>query len=72
MISRKKKSDYGRIVNCKEANVLDNPEDGAPLVCQLKAGDVVKILSKPNRNYYSIGVSNSVIGFVSKDCIEAE
>ncbi len=72
MTVKKKKNSYGIIINCDEASVLDTPEDGSPLVCQLKAGDKVQILSKPNKNFFGVGISNSVIGFVSKKHIKAE
>ena len=72
MILKKKKIDYGIIVDCKEANVLDTPEKGSPLVCQLKAGDKIKIVSKPNKYYYGVSVSNSVTGFVSREFVKVE
>ena len=72
MISKRKKSNWGTIVNCEEADVLDSPEVGAPLVCQLRAGKRIKIISKPNKNYIGIGITNSVVGFVKKDYIETE
>lgn len=72
MITRKKKSNYGRIANCKEVRVLDTPENGAPLVCQIRAGKRVKVISKPNKNFIGIGITNSVVGFIPKDNIEME
>lgn len=71
MTSKKQKSSYG-IINRKEVNVVDNPRKGSPLVCQLKMGDKVKIISKPNKYYYGVGISNSVVGFVSRDYVETE
>lgn len=72
MISRKKNSEWGIIVNCEEARIYDSPDKSAPLVCQLRAGKRVKILSRPNRDFVGIGVTNSVVGFVLKDYIKAE
>ena len=72
MISKRKKSNWGTIVNCEEVDVLDSPEIGSPLVCQLRAGKRIKIISKPNKNYYGVGITNSVVGFVEKDYVEAE
>lgn len=73
MIKNKKDKDqYGRIVNCPEAKVLDTPEVGSPLICQLSAGKRVKIISKPNKTFVGIQVSPSVYGFVKKDFIKAE
>ena len=67
-----KKIKYGRIANCEEAKILDAPEDGAPIICQAKAGTRIVILSKPNRKYLGIGVSHAVLGFVEKEFVEAE
>lgn len=72
MISKRKKSNWGTIVNCEEVDVLDSPEIGSPLVCQLRAGKRIKIISKPSKNYYGVGITNSVVGFVEKDYVEAE
>ena len=72
MISKRKKSNWGTIVNCEEVDVLDSPDIGSPLVCQLRAGKRIKIISKPNKNYYGVGITNSVVGFVEKDYVEAE
>ena len=71
-MARKTKSGYGVIVNSdKEVKVLDAPELGAPLVCQIPVGTKVKIVSTPNKSFYGIGVSQSVIGFIPKDNIKA-
>lgn len=67
-----KKIERGVIANCEEARVVDVPEDTAPIVCQLSAGTKVKIISKPNKRYYGIGVSPSVIGFVNKEFVEVK
>ena len=67
-----KKVKFGRIVDCEEANVLDAPEEGSPIVCQAKAGTKVVILSKPNRKFIGIGVSHSVLGFVKKEYVKTE
>lgn len=72
MIRKKKDDKYGRIVNCSEANVVDTPEIGSPIVCQLSAGKRVKIVSKPNKNYVGVQVSPAVYGFVIKEFIKAE
>ena len=69
---KKSNDEYGIIVNCVEANVLDSPEKGSPIVCQLSAGKKVKIVAKPNRYYVTVQVSPAVIGFVSKEFIKAE
>lgn len=69
---KQKKIEHGVIVDCKEADALDLPEDGAPIVCQLSAGRRVLILSKPNKRYYGIGISPSVVGFVRKEFVKAE
>lgn len=67
-----KKIKFGVIVDCEEANVLDSPEAGSPIVCQIKAGTRVVVLSKPNKKFVGIGVSHSVLGFVAKEFIKAE
>ena len=69
---KKSKDEYGVIVNCTEANVLDSPEKGSPIVCQLPAGKRVKIIAKPNRYYVTVQVSPAVVGFASKEFIKAE
>lgn len=70
MITKKKLSDYGVIVGNEEVDVLDNPEDGAPKVCQLHPGRTVRLLSKPNKKYLGIGVTKAVMGFVLKENVE--
>ena len=74
MAKKKKKisGEYGIIVNCKEANVLDYPDSAAPLVCQIKAGNKVLILSTSNKKYYEVRVSNTVTGFILKEYIKVE
>lgn len=67
-----KKIKFGRIVDCEEAKVLDSPEIGSPIVCQIKAGTRIVILSKPNKKFVGVGVSHSVLGFVEKEFVKAE
>ena len=67
-----KKIKFGRIVDCEEAKVLDSPEVGSPVVCQIKAGTRVVVLSKPNKKFVGVGVSHSVLGFVAKEFVKAE
>lgn len=71
-MAAKKKIDYGKIVNCKEADVIDNPKKDSPLVCQVKAGNMVKIISKPNKYYYGVGISNTVVGFILREYVKVE
>lgn len=71
MVAKKtNKTEYGVIVNCEFADVLDTPEQGAPLICQLNAGRRVKKVSKPNKRFVGVEVTNSVIGFVDKEFIK--
>ena len=70
MAKKTKKEEWGIVISKKDARVIDNPEEGAPLVCQLPTGAKIKILSKPNKKFYGIGVSPSVVGFVHRTDIK--
>ena len=72
MITKKKKSNFGVVIGEEEIDVLDNPEEGAPKACQISPGRKVKILSEPNKKYYGIGITKSVVGFVLKKNIKVE
>lgn len=67
---KKTKTNYAVIVDCEYANVLDTPEIGAPLVCQLTAGTNVKKLSKASKGFVEVEVSHSVTGFVEKKYVK--
>lgn len=72
MTTKKKTSDFGTIVGENDADVFDNPTVDSPKVCQIKPGRVVRILSKPNKKFVGIGITNTVLGFVQKENIKVE
>lgn len=71
MAKRTKKEDYAVIIK-EEAKVVDNPEEGSPVVCLLSRGNRVKIISKPNKKFYGVGISNSVVGFINREDVTTE
>ena len=71
MMVKKNKTSYAVVVNTELANVLDFPEDKAPIVCQLSPGEKVEIISK-NKKYYKVQVSPSVTGYLDKDFVKVE
>lgn len=68
----KKTSKFGTIVGDKDVDVLDNPAVGSPKICQLRPGRVVQVISKPNKKFIGIGITNSIIGFIPKDNLKVE
>lgn len=56
----------------KDAKVLDNPVDDAPVVCEIAPGKRLQVISKPNKNFYGVGISNSVVGFIRRDDVKTE
>ena len=74
MISRKKKSNAGIIINedGADVDVYDNPDLGSPKFCQIKPGRRVKVLSHPNKDFVGIEVTHAVVGFVLKKNIKME
>lgn len=70
MAKKTKKDEWGVVISKKDVKVLDNPVEGSPLVCVLPVGQKVKIISKPNKKFYGVGVSPSVVGFVQRTDIK--
>lgn len=70
MAKKTKKEEWGTVISKGESKVYDNPVDSAPMVCVLVPGQKIKILSKPNKKFYGIGVSPSVVGFVHRTDIK--
>ena len=70
MAKKTKKVEWGVVISEKDAKVFDNPEEGSPLVCVLPVRQKVKIISKPNKKFYGVGVSPSVVGFVQRTDIK--
>ena len=68
----KKTSKFGTIVGDKDIDVLDNPTVGSPTIWQLRPGRVVQVISKPNKKFIGIGITNSIIGFIPKDNLKVE
>ena len=72
MVRKIKKEKFAIVISEKDAKVLDNPMVGSPVVCELSKGTKVKIISKPNKQFYGIGISNSVVGFVARKDVKTE
>lgn len=72
MAMKKKNSGYIVSKDGRDVKILDNPEINAGLVCEIPDGIKVKIVSKPNKQFYGIGVSESVVGFVQKEFLKVE
>ena len=72
MAKKTKKEEYAVVVSEKDAKVLDNPTEGSPIICEVRKGRRVKILSKPNKKFYGVGISNSVVGFIHRDDVKTE
>ena len=71
-MKKTKKEEFAVVTSKEEAKVFDVPEEGAPIVCELSSGKKVKIISKPNKKFYGVGISNSVIGFIKRDDVKTE
>lgn len=72
LMTKKNKKEEFAVVIKEEADVTDNPVEGSPIVCLLSKKQRVKIISKPNKKFYGVGISNSVVGFVRKDDVKTE
>lgn len=72
MIKRSKKEDFAVVISEKDARVLDNPVEDSPVVCELSKGKRVRIISKPNKKFYGVSISNSVVGFIRRDDVKTE
>ena len=72
MAKKTKKEEWGIVISEEDAKVFDNPEEGSPVVCELTKGQKVKIISKPNKKFYGIGVSPSIVGFIHKADIKVD
>lgn len=72
MAKKTKKEEWGIVISEGDAKVFDNPEEGSPVVCELAKGQKVKIISKPNKKFYGIGVSPSIVGFIHKADIKVD
>lgn len=49
-----------------EVDILDSPEIGAPVECQISCGDKLPVISVPNKLFVEVRISNSVTGFIEK------
>ena len=65
-VKKIKEGMIGVIYDCAEIDVLDLPEDHAPVICQLGSGEKKVVVSVPNKDWVEIRVSNSVTGFIPK------
>ena len=72
MAKKTKKEEYAVVISEEDAKVLDNPVDGSPIICELAKGRKIKIISKPNKKFYGIGISNSVVGFIRREDVKTE
>lgn len=72
MIKRSKKEDFAVVISEEDARVLDNPVEDSPVICELPKGKRVRIISKPNKSFYGVGISNSVVGFIRRDDVKTE
>lgn len=76
-MTKKNKEEYVVVLaktfpKLKDAKVLDNPVDDAPVVCEIAPGKRLQIISKPNKKFYGVGISNSVVGFIRRDDVKTE
>ena len=72
MVKKTKKKEFAIVISKKDVKVIDNPVAGSPVVCELSKGTKVKIISKPNKQFYGVGISNSVVGFISRNDVKTE
>lgn len=66
---QKKKSVYGKVINCNLLNVREEPSLRANVIDKISVGQKVRIVGESDNNFYKVFVNNKN-GYCVKNYIE--